>query len=136
MLSFLKSDPSQKNRSHLKNLVSMAMADGSIDQREWELLRDIARKLDLTEEDIQIARNNPDLINNVLPKKYREKVEQLYDLVCLMIADFQIDENELGFCRKMADKLNINPMIVDDLIDQVNIYLKNNQDPDQLLNTI
>jgi uncharacterized membrane protein YebE (DUF533 family) len=136
MLSIFSQNPTDKNRSHLKNLISMAMADGSMDQREWDLLNEIARKLRLTEEDINLIQKNPDLIENITPRRHKEKVQQLYDLVCLMIADFDIDEGELRFCHKMADKLKLDPLVVDDLIDQVRFYIDQKKDPDRILDDI
>jgi len=107
----------ERNRSHIKNLIEIALADGNIDADELTLIRDIALKFDLTESDIEEIRKNPEKVKFTPPSSEKLKIEQLNQLVKIMMADKKIEESEVKICRMLAIKLNLAPKIIDDLID-------------------
>ena len=49
-----------KAKSHIRNLIRIANADGHMDEKEWKLLIRIARKFELSEEDVKDVMNNID----------------------------------------------------------------------------
>lgn len=103
-------------RSHVKNLVTIAMADGHLDPEEWDLLMRIARRLGMEEEEIKNIKNGFEKVDFVPPKKYEDRVQQVRDLVAVMMIDREINEKELELCKKVALKLNILPQLVDEII--------------------
>ena len=103
-------------RSHVKNLVTIAMADGRLDQEEWDLLMRIARHLGMEEEEIKNIKNGFEKTDFVPPKKYEDKVQQVRDLVAIMMIDGEINEKELELCKKAAVRLKIPPELVDEMI--------------------
>ena len=117
ILKIFKTDYEGIRRSHVKNLISVAMADGHLDGDEWELLVIIAKRLDMSEEEIVRVKNNRDNINFVPPKSYDEKVQQIKDLVAVMTIDHQINQKELELCKKISLKLDLLPQIVDQIIE-------------------
>lgn len=102
-------------RSHIKNLITVAMADGHLDNVEWTLLVSIAKALGTSEEEIEIIKNTQG-VTFVPPKTYEEKVEQIQDLVAIMTIDGQINPRELELCKKISLKLDILPQLVDQII--------------------
>ena len=117
LLKIFKSDKDGIRRSHVKNLVSVAMADGQLDRDEWKLLIVIAERLGMDEEEITSIKNNPDQVNFVPPKKYDEKVQQIRDLVAVMTIDSMINQRELELCKKISLKLDILPQMVDEIVE-------------------
>ncbi|UII28781.1 TerB family tellurite resistance protein [Fulvivirga maritima] len=105
-----------KRKSHVKNLITVAMADGHLAKEEWDLLVTIARKLEMSNDDIQNIKNNPEDIKFTPPKKYDEKIQQVEDLVAVMMIDGDVDKNEMELCKKLALKLDLLPRVVNDLI--------------------
>ncbi|HYG17457.1 MAG TPA: TerB family tellurite resistance protein [Ohtaekwangia sp.] len=103
-------------RSHVKNLVTIAMADGHLDEEEWGLLMRIARHLGMEEEEIKNIKNGFEKVDFVPPKKYEDKVQQIRDLVAIMTIDRQINEKELELCKKAAIRLKLPPELVDEMI--------------------
>ena len=104
-----------KNRSHIKNLLEVALADGKLDNSELDLLTSIAGKFDLPNSEVQRIIENPDDIKFSPPSSYSAKVKLLEDLVRIMIADKSIDAKEIKFCKDLSIKLNIAPVVVDEL---------------------
>jgi prepilin-type processing-associated H-X9-DG protein len=117
LMKIFKSDKDGIRRSHVKNLVTVAMADGHVGTDEWELLIGIAQRLGMSEAEITEIRNNPEGVNFVPPKKYEERVQQLRDLVSVMTSDSLINLRELELCRKISLRLDILPQMVDEILE-------------------
>ena len=106
----------KKNKSYIKNLLEVAIADGILDESELELVISIASNFDISKEEVFEIKDNPSTIQFTPPSSYSAKVKLLEDLVKIMIADKEIDEKEVKICKELALKLDIAPVIVDDLI--------------------
>lgn len=106
----------EKNKSHIKNLLEVALADGQLDKSELDVLISIAGKYDIPKTEVQRIIDNPHDVKFSPPSSYSAKVKLLEDLVKIMIADKNIDEEEVKICKDLALKLNIVPVIVDELI--------------------
>lgn len=119
LFNIFKTDHDGIRRSHIKNLISIAMIDGHLDQGEWELLTSIARVLGMSAEEIESIKNNPESVRFVPPRKYEDKVEQIHDLVAIMTIDGQINAKELELCKKISLKLDILPQMVDQILEDV-----------------
>jgi len=111
-------------KSHLKNLLEVALADGQLDNDEYVLLLSLARKLDISDQEIKNIRENPGLITFKPPASHKKRFEQVYDLVCMMMIDGVIHQKELDFCKSMALKLGYMPRIVDDFIESIRDNVK------------
>ena len=107
---------SEKRKSHIKNLIAVAMADGHLDKEEWDFLMNIAQNLGMETDEIQNIKNNPDDVKFTPPKKFEEKIQQLEDLVAVMMIDGDIDKNEIEICKKIALNLDLLPRVIHDLI--------------------
>jgi uncharacterized tellurite resistance protein B-like protein len=116
LLNIFKTDHNGVRRSHIKNLLSVAMADGTLEKEEWDLVVTIARLLGVSEGEIEIIRQNPETVTFVAPRKYEDKVQHIHDLVALVTIDGQVNERELALCRKISLRLDILPQMVDDII--------------------
>jgi uncharacterized tellurite resistance protein B-like protein len=119
LLKIFTGDRDGIRKSHIKNLISVAMADGHLDQEEWDLLVTMARVLQISEEEIRNIKENPESVRFIPPKKYEDKVQQIQDLVAIMTIDGEINKKELELCKKISLKLDILPQLVDDIIDDI-----------------
>lgn len=102
--------------SHLKNLWEVAMSDGHIDDREVKLLFQIAKRHGVGKSRVNRVKNKMDTIDFIKPDNDKERFDQMYDLVMMMMADHEIDQNEMRVCNKYAEKLGFDKRIVDDLV--------------------
>lgn len=116
MFNISKRTSEEKNKSHLRNLMAIAMADGQLAESERQILYLVARRLDMSDADVKEIRNSPENIKFVPPKSYDEKINQIKDFISLMSADNDIDPNEIKVCKKLAMHLELAPRIIDDLL--------------------
>jgi uncharacterized tellurite resistance protein B-like protein len=116
IFNIFKSDEEGIRRSHIKNLISIAMADGHLDEGEWDLLVIISRIIGITEDEIAHIRSYPDHIKFIPPKRYEDKVQQIQDLVAVMTIDGEINSRELELCKKISLRLDLLPQLVDQII--------------------
>ena len=108
-----------KRKSHIKNLLEVAVADGILDDVELEIVMEVASKFDLTKAEVLEIKDEPSKIKFNPPSSEKAKIELLYDVVQVMIADKEIHENEVKLCKDLAVKLNLAPVVVDEIIKMV-----------------
>lgn len=112
-------------KSHMKNLIEMAAADGHFQDVEYELLKKIGKRNGVSEKQLQEIRNQPDSIAFEIPPDGKEKFHQIYDLVHMMSIDEDIHPDEKKLCNLIAIKFGYKRAIVDDLIDSIRSNIKN-----------
>jgi len=108
-------------KDHFRNLIYLSAVDGKIDRRELEFLSYLAFRWGLTqkelEEIIKEVLSKPEVIDRYKPPKTnKEKLDQLFDLIGMMMADGEIDQRELDFCMTIAVKMGLRPSIVPQII--------------------
>lgn len=114
-------------KSHMKNLIEMAMSDGHFDDVEYDLLKKIAKRHRISESQLKEIQDNPDGITFEVPSDAKEKFSQLYDLVHMMVVDDFIDKEEIKLCSIFAKKFGYKEKYVDELVDAVASNIKNGQ---------
>ena len=92
------------SKSHMKNLLEMAMADSHFDDSEYTLLKKLAKKHKVSEKELEKIKDDPSNIDFELPKNKEEKFEQFYELVNMMTIDQDIDSAEINLCKIFAEK--------------------------------
>ena len=95
-------------RSHMKNLLEIAMVDGHFDDSEFDLLKKLAQKYDISEDELTSIRDNPSDIEFEIPEDDSEKFEQFYELIQMMMADNKIYEEEMNLCIIFGRKFGYN----------------------------
>lgn len=113
--------------SHMKNLLEMAMADGSYDDVEDKLLNKLAKKHSISQKKLNSIRDSQDSIEFTVPENDVEKFNQLYDLVHMMVIDNRIAREELKLCKLFAKKFGYEQDKADELIDSIASNIQNGQ---------
>ncbi|MCA9192109.1 MAG: hypothetical protein KDB03_10110 [Planctomycetales bacterium] len=110
-----------KPLDHLKNLVVMAAADGSLDEQEISLMMDRCYQLGLSEEDLEkaISFASSSDARLILPVDRTEQNQMLADLIRMMAADGKLLEVEKRLFALAAAKMGIDKIELDALIDQL-----------------
>jgi len=106
---------------HLKNLVIMAAADGSLSEQEIALLVDRASALGLDEEDLEkaIAFALSGEAKLKFPVDRAEQNRMLADLMTMMAADGELQEVEKRLFALAAAKMGIEKSELEALIDKL-----------------
>ncbi len=106
---------------HLKNLVIMAAADGSLSEQEIALLIDRCGHLGLQEEDLEkaIAFAQSGNAKLRLPSERAEQIDLLAQLMRMMAADGQLAEVEKQLFALAAAKMGIDKLELETIIDKL-----------------
>jgi uncharacterized tellurite resistance protein B-like protein len=118
-------------RSHMKNLIELAAVDGNFEEVEYSLLRQIAKRNNVSAAQLEEIRKNPAGILFETPQDEREKFTQLYDLVHMMIVDKNVHEEERSLCNLFAIKFGYPRPKVPELIETLRLNILNGQSIDE-----
>ena len=114
-------------KSHMKNLLEMAYIDWNFDYSENILLSKLAKKHNISENQLEEIKKNPDSVEFEVPKKDKDKFEQLYDLVAMMLADEYVDTEEFKLCVLYAKKFGYKESSAHEIVDTIAGNLKHGQ---------
>ena len=114
-------------RSHMKNLIEMAAIDGNFDNVEFDLLKEIAKRNNISESQLKAIRENPATISFEIPKDRKEKFDQFYDLVHMMSIDKTVHQEEMKLCNLFAIKFGYSRERAAELITTIQANIQNNQ---------
>ncbi len=105
----------QRNLGHFAAIVNIAAVHGEINPDDEKLLKRFASKLDITEEEYNRIIENPKGYPIYPPNSYERRLSTLHDLLIMIYADHEMDEEEalllkryatgLGFSQEKADKI-------------------------------
>lgn len=98
-----------EKRSHLKDLIMLAIVDGQFDQDEQDTILQIGLKMGFTERRVNSLYNecvlNPDQIESISPNDPDEKLQYLTNLCRVILADGKIADWESVLIVPLAVKM-------------------------------
>ena len=118
-------------KSHMKNLIEMAAVDGHFDDVEYDLLKQIAKRHNVSEKELKEIQNNPHGVEFEIPADPKEKFHQLYDLVNMMVIDNYVDREEVNLCLIFAGKFGYNKDKTVELVESIADNIRNKQGVDE-----
>ncbi len=123
-------------RSHMKNLIEMAAVDGNFEDIEYDLLKTIAKRNNISETKLKEIRQNPGGVKFEIPTDKKQKFHQLYDLVHMMSVDSSVHDEELKLCNLFAIKFGYGREQVRELIDTIRSNIQNGQSHDETMKRV
>ena len=118
-------------RSHMKNLIEMAAADGNFDAAENDLLKQIAKRNNISEGHLTDIQKNPGKVQFVVPPDKLERFSQFYDLVHMMTVDNSIHDEEMKLCNLFAVRFGYPRERSGEVIKSIQANIKNSQGADE-----
>jgi uncharacterized tellurite resistance protein B-like protein len=123
-------------KSHVKNLIEMAAADGNFADAEYNLLKKIAKQNGISENQLKEIKNNPGNIKFEVPKDETERFKQLYDLVQMMSIDNEVHSDEAKLCNLFAIRFGYQREHVKDLVEAIQANITNGQDTTETMKRV
>ncbi|MBI1767994.1 MAG: hypothetical protein HY015_11115 [Bacteroidetes bacterium] len=120
----------------MKNLIEMAAVDGNFDNIEFDLLKKIAKKNNISESQLNDIRKNPHGIKFELPANKSERFHQFYDLVHMMSVDNNIHPDEMKLCDLFAVKFGYPKNTSQELINTIRLNIQNGQTSDETMKRV
>ena len=123
-------------KSHMRNLIEMAAADGHFADVEFSLLKSIAKRNNISESQLAEIKKNPSGINFEVPSDSSEKFSQLYDLIHMMAIDSSVHEEERKLSNLFAIKFGYPKDKVDELVNVIHLNIKNQQPAEETMKRV
>jgi len=111
-------------KSHMRNLIEIAVADGGFGVEEQRLLEYAALRNNISREQLTVIQANASNIRFQIPRNEEDKFFQLYDLVHMMSVDETIHTEELRLCEIFAIKFGYRKEVVRDMIEMIRQNIK------------
>ncbi|MNX86903.1 Dna-J like membrane chaperone protein [compost metagenome] len=118
------------------NLVMLARADGNVSSEENQLLKKIATKLSLTDEQVAEIYNNPENYPFIPPVTREERYERFIQLIQLMGADGKMDANEAKLVRRLGVELGFTPERIDEKFPIILEHLRKGMNREEVLRIV
>lgn len=116
--------------SHIRNLLTVAVADGKLHPNELAQIAAIAHREGITDEEfkknVEKCIKKPDSIKFIAPTDAEKRSQYLADLVGLMMIDGDIHPKEMLVCKGAAIGLGFPPEIVEASIAYAIEQVRNN----------
>jgi uncharacterized tellurite resistance protein B-like protein len=125
--------PSRKqDKEHFGHLIQIAMADGKIETSELEMLHRFGSKLGLTAPEVDDLLETSKKSAYVPPYELSKRFGQLYDVIKMVYADGQINNNEMRLATGLALKSGFTEEEIPVLLALLISGIKNGEDEDDL----
>lgn len=106
-------------KSHMRNLIEIAVADGGLGAEEQRVLEYAAVRNNISKTELKTIQENTSQIRFQVPLRKEDKFFQLYDLVHMMSVDKTIHAEELRLCEIFAIKFGYRKEVVREMIDLI-----------------
>ena len=125
LFDLFKPKNKDSRKSYLKELIKVAKADGHLEEREYNFILKIGRKLTCSPAEIETLSKEIQLDDPDEARQTRQhRLKLLFDLVAIMMIDGSIDPKELGLCKSIAMKSGFEPEVIDDVVYRINDFTK------------
>lgn len=119
--------------NHIKNLFIIGKSDGILNEKEIQLISDIAKHHQLSAKEVSYILNEHTKFEFSLPSTFTDRLTLLYDTVLLMVVDLEIHVNEKVLCIDLAKKFEFNPQIIDELTEDILSYILEGKECDEVM---
>jgi len=103
-------------RSHMRNLIEIAAADGTLGNEERRLLEYAAERNSISKAQLKEIQADVSKVRFEVPGSEQDKFFQLYDLVHMMSVDKTVHSEELRLCEVFAIKFGYRKEVVREMI--------------------
>jgi uncharacterized tellurite resistance protein B-like protein len=100
-------------RKQLNILIQLAEADKHFARAEREMIFKIAKDKAFPQEEVQNLIRNPEPIDSLGALSLEQKFEYLRSIVELVLADHNVFESEIVFCKSIAIKLGFKKGVIE-----------------------
>ncbi len=121
---------------HFASVVKIAITDGIIEEGEQKLLDKTAKILEIGEEEYKAILKNPDNYPVNAPVSYDERIERLYRLAKMILADNNVSKEEMALMRKISIALNFPVDNAEKVCDEAIHLIMNDNDLDSFTDAI
>ena len=127
-LDIYKTGNKQRSLGHLANLVKLANINGSISNREQLIIDRVCKNLNVTKEEYNQIKNDPEGFPINPPMGLERRIERLYNLTVLICIQHEPSNEEIEFLKKLTVGLGFPIATTDSIVNSsIEFMLGKNQ---------
>lgn len=119
MFEVFESEISKKKKNHLRNLVILAKLDGVVSKEELDFLFKVGARNGVSALDIEKMLKKTSSVKVFVAESEDERLDIVYDLIEMILADGIMEEFEVDFAIDLAIKLGFKPSIAGVLVRKI-----------------
>jgi uncharacterized tellurite resistance protein B-like protein len=119
MIGFFENQYLSYKKDHIKNLLALAKADGTVHDKERDVIFKIGKRYGLKERQVKEIIESPEKFKINVPNNHHDKMNVLYDLMLIVFADGVIKKKEVEFCEDVAKQFSLKKEVVKWLLSEV-----------------
>jgi uncharacterized tellurite resistance protein B-like protein len=123
-------------KSHMRNLIEIAAADGGFGIEEQRLLEYAAQRNNISRAELKEIQAGTSKVPFEIPGSEEEKFFQLYDLVHMMSVDKNIHSEELRLCEIFAIKFGYRKEVVREMIEMIRLKIESWTGPKETMQLV
>ena len=117
MIGFFEHQYLSYKKNHIRNLLALARADGSLHADEEKLLFKIGRRYGLKDRQIKSVLESTEPFTVVVPDNHNDRMNLIYDLLLMIHADEKVMRNEIEFFEDAVRQFGMKKEMVTWLLD-------------------
>ena len=121
-------------KSHFMNMYHMVLADDTVKPEELVRLYEIGKRHGVSEEDFNNLLGKP--VDFVVPDGLNKKITCLYELVEIILADGEIDDNEVVTLKRYCVRFGFDPNNANDIANYLINSVKEGKTIENIINEI
>lgn len=107
----------KRNLSHFANIVKLAVADEVIVEEEQLLIDRLKRRLEITDKEYKSILENPNAYPINPPVSLDARIERLYNLSTMIVADHSIDDNQVKILDRIVIGLGFSSELLPEIVE-------------------
>lgn len=112
MIGFFEHQYLSYKKNHIRNLLALARADGTMHPKEEKLLFKIGKRYGLKERQIKAIVESDEVYTVNIPDNHNDKMNLIYDLLLMIHADDQVVGDEVAFFEDAVTRLGMKKEMV------------------------
>ena len=124
-----------RNRDHFAAIVRVALSDNIITEKEQKFINRLAILLEIDQSEVDKIIKNPELYPINPPSNEQRRLERLYDLSRIVVADDIADEDEIELLKKFILALGFPSGEVDLITKKAIKLVQNDTEEDEFISS-
>ena len=122
-----------RNRDHFASIVRVALSDNVITEKEKKFINRLAILLEIEPSEVDQIIKNPESYPINPPSNEQRRLERLYDLARMVVADDIADEDEIKLLKRFTLALGFSSDKIDLISKKAIELVQNNIDEDEFI---
>tara|TARA_B100000686_G_scaffold355340_1_gene472982 strand:+ start:1691 stop:2110 length:420 start_codon:yes stop_codon:yes gene_type:complete len=124
-----------RNRDHFASIVRIALSDNIINKEERKFINRLAILLEIDEKEVQEIIENPESYEINPPSTEKKRLERLYDLSRIVLADEIADNKELELLKRFALSLGFSSDSIEKTVSKAIQLIQKGVDEDDFISS-